>query len=276
MGVETRPTERRTPSGAGQPTPAGGIANPLLSLQGVAVGYHRHSVLRDVQFDVPARAVTALVGVNGSGKTTLLRVVLGLLRPLAGRIDTPGGRFPRVGYVPQIDSSEDLFPVTGEQVVSMGHTPHLGVLGRPSAADRELTRQAMERFGVADLGKRRFHALSGGQRQRLLLARALVSRPELLVLDEPVRGLDLPTSARLVRILSELAKQDGLGVLVATHSLDLVANHADVVALVGKGKVTAGPAARIMTDAVLSEFHGEPVHVGTVAGSRVVVPGIAP
>jgi ABC-type Mn2+/Zn2+ transport system ATPase subunit len=247
--------------------------SPVARLTGVAAGYGRAAVLSGVDLDLPAGAVTALVGVNGSGKTTLLRVLLGLLRPRAGRVERPAGA---VGYVPQVDRSEVLLPVTARQVVLMGCTPGLALLARTGARERTAADAALARFDLGDLADRRFTSLSGGQRQRVMLARALVAEPRLLVLDEPVRGLDLASAARLVAILHDLAHGHGLAVVVATHSLDLVANHADQVALFKDGAVSAGPVSEILTHEVLSRYLDEPVHVGEVAGHRVVVPGDAP
>lgn len=246
---------------------------PIARLSGVAAGYGRSQVLSGIDLEFPGGAVTALVGVNGSGKTTLLRVLLGLLRPITGRVERPDGA---VGYVPQIDRSEGLLPVTARQVVLMGCAPRLSLVGRAGAQERDHADAALARFGVADLANRRVTSLSGGQRQRVLLARALVSSPRLLVLDEPVRGLDLASAARLVAILRDLAHDQGLAVVVATHSLDLVANHADHVALFKDGSVASGPVEEVLTDAVLTRYLDAPVHVGEVAGHRVVVPGISP
>jgi len=248
------------------------IDTPLASLAGVSAGYRRGTVLSQVDLTIPAAQVTALVGVNGSGKTTLLRVLLGLLPPRAGQVQRPAAG---VGYVPQIDRSEGLMPVTAEQVVMMGLTPALGAVRGPTRTDRQAVLTALEHFGAADLAPHLFGALSGGQRQRVLLSRALVARPSMLVLDEPVRGLDLGSSAALVTRLRSLAHDEGLGVVVATHSLDLVANHADQVALFKHGRVRAGAAEQIFTDTVLGEHFGCAVHVGEVAGHRVVVPGKA-
>jgi ABC-type Mn2+/Zn2+ transport system ATPase subunit len=245
----------------------------LVRLESVACGYDARQILRDVTLDLPRGAVTALVGPNGSGKTTLLRVLLGLLPAREGHVVYPAGTPPRVGYVPQTDVSEQRFPVTAVEVVLMGLTPSLGPLGRPGRAHREAARAALERFGIGELAARAFRDLSGGQRQRVLLARGIVADPELLVLDEPTRGLDPGSSSALVALMAGLARERDLAIVVATHSLDLVANHADHVVLVGGGTTRAGPAAEIMTDEVLSAFHGRPILVRSVDGQRVVVPG---
>jgi ABC-type Mn2+/Zn2+ transport system ATPase subunit len=254
-------------SGAASPPGDG----PLVRLCGVSCGYDRRVVLHDVDLDLASGAVTALVGANGSGKTTLLRVLLGLLPALAGRVEYAGARPPRVGYVPQVDLSEVLFPVSALDVVLMGLTPQLGWLTRPRAEHRRAARSALETFGVGDLGPLPFRDLSGGQRQRVLLSRGVVADPELLVLDEPVRGLDFASSATLVETISELAQERGMAVVVATHSLDLVANRADHVALLRRGEFRAGPADEIVTSTVLSEVHGRPITVREVAGQRVVL-----
>ena len=247
-----------------------------LRLVDVACGYGRRTVLEHVDLEVPRQGIVAFVGPNGSGKTTLLRLLLGLIAPRAGRVEHapgPDGRPapPRVGYVPQTDVSEVLFPVTALEVVLMGLTPGLGPVARPSARHEQAALAALARLNVEALAPRQFRSLSGGQRQRVLLARGLVGEPELLVLDEPVRGLDFGSSATLVALIARLARERRMVAVVATHSLDLVANHAGHVALFREGRVRAGPAAEIMTDAVLSEFHGRPLRVHVVGGQRVVV-----
>ena len=270
--MEPRPgATTETPGGGGLPSVA-----PRLRLVDVACGYGRRLVLQEVNLEVPAHGVLALVGPNGSGKTTLLRVLLGLLAPRHGRIERAAGGPPRLGYVPQTDVSEVLFPVSAAEVVLMGLAHARAPLGRLSAAERDAGRRALATMDVADLAGRPFRALSGGQRQRVLLARGIVSDPELLVLDEPVRGLDLASSAALVDRIVQLSRERGIPIVVATHSLDLVANHADHVALFKDGRVRSGPAATVMTDAALSEFLGRPVRVHVLDGQRVVVAGTTP
>lgn len=246
----------------------------LLRVNDLAVGYRRGvDVLSEVSLVVRRGELTALVGRNGSGKTTLMRAVLGLLPARRGRMEFAGGARPRVGYVPQADRSEMRFPVSALEVVLMGLTPGLGALARAGASGHAAALASLDRLHVADLASQRFSALSGGQRQRVLLARALVHEPELLALDEPVRGLDLPSAASLVQLLVREARERNVAVLVATHTLDLVANHADSVALFREGRCAFGPAREMFTDAVLSEHHDAPVMVREVEGQRVVLPG---
>jgi ABC-type Mn2+/Zn2+ transport system ATPase subunit len=212
------------------------------------------------------------VGENGSGKTTTLRVILGLVQPRHGEV-----RWARpdlhVGYVPQVDVSEVLFPVTSLEVVLMGLVPALGPWRRPRAAQRERARAALARLRAEHLCERPFRALSGGQRQRVLLARGIVADPDLLALDEPVRGLDFASAEQLVTMIEQLAAEEDMAVVVATHTLDLVANHADFVALFRDGAVEWGPAEEIFTDERLSHYHRHPMRVRTVEGRRVVLPG---
>jgi ABC-type Mn2+/Zn2+ transport system ATPase subunit len=246
----------------------------LLRATGIAAGYGRFRALQAVDLELRRGWVTALVGPNGCGKTTFLRVLLALLSPQEGRIEWPEGR-ARIGYVPQADASEQIFPVSAREVVLMGLTPGLGLLRRPGQDQLRLCQEALEHFDVARLADRPFRSLSGGQRQRVMLARAIVAGPDLLVLDEPVRGLDFASAATLVASMRMLARERGMAIVVATHSLDLVANYADAVALFKDGRVIAGPTSQILDDAKLTEYLGTPIHVAEVDGVRVVIPADA-
>ncbi|MGQ0552688.1 MAG: metal ABC transporter ATP-binding protein, partial [Planctomycetota bacterium] len=158
----------------------------LMALRGVSCGYGQHTVLSGVDLEVPEHGMLALIGGNGSGKTTLLRVLLGLLAPSAGQLVRPS---LRVGYVPQVDASETLFPLSALEVVLMGLAARQGPCARPGAAEERTALAALELVEAGAFAQRRFRELSGGQRQRVMLARGLAGDPQLLVLDEPVRGL---------------------------------------------------------------------------------------
>lgn len=242
-------------------------------LTDLSVGHGRLAVLTGVNLQFPRGAITALVGANGSGKTTLLRTLLGLLPPLAGQVQRAPGP---VGYVPQIDRSVGLLPLTAEQVVSLGLCPGAPAWRGPSAADHAASRAALDRFGAAAFAERFYADLSGGQRQRVLLARAVVAGPVLLALDEPVRGLDLGSAARLLALLRSLARDDDMALVVATHSLDLVANHADQVALFHDGRVVAGSSHEMLRADRLEQVLGQRLALGSVGGQRVIVPKLGP
>src|SRR5262245_44718252 len=155
----------------------------LVALRAVGVGYHRRPILPPVDLTVRRGTFLGIVGPNGSGKTTLVRTLLGLIPPVAGRVEYPAGRPPRFGYVPQRSDVPRFFPLTTHDMVLMGRYPRRG-LGLPTnALDRQVATDALRRVGLAGMASRPLDTLSGGQRQRALIARALASEPEVLVLD---------------------------------------------------------------------------------------------
>lgn len=199
---------------------------PALLLEDIEAGYEDRTVLRGISARLEAGQSAALLGANGAGKSTLLKVVLGLLEPWAGRV-LVFGQPPRrlnhrrwqIGYVPQLREVDRSFPATVFDVVLMGRVGRLGLARWPTAHDRALVTAALEQVGLADLASRPFGALSGGQQQRVFLARALAQEPDLLVLDEPVAGVDAASRARVGQLLAELQDR-GTPLLVATHDVD--------------------------------------------------------
>jgi ABC-type Mn2+/Zn2+ transport system ATPase subunit len=212
-------------------------AEPLLSAQGAALGYGEVVILRDVTLSVRPGEFWCWIGPNGSGKTTLLRAFLGLLEPLAGRIEGVGRARERgqLGYVPQRSELSDSLPTTVRELVELGL---VGMrLGRQERA--EAVAWALAQVDLTPMAQHAVASLSGGQRQRALLARALVRRPQLLVLDEPTEGLDPPTHAALLRSISAL-QREGLTLVVVTHRIEIARELADHVALFADGRVIAG------------------------------------
>jgi ABC-type Mn2+/Zn2+ transport system ATPase subunit len=227
----------------------------LFAARGLALGYGEAPVLRDVELTVRPGEFWCWIGPNGSGKSTLVRGFLGLLRPLAGEL-TIAARLAdgaRIGYVPQRSELSDALPTTVRELVELGL-----VRSAVARAERgEAARWALERVGLTGLEQRSFWSLSGGQRQRALVARALVRRPELLVLDEPTEGLDVATNDALLETLDALHREAGLTLLVVTHRLEIARERADHVALFVGGCVIAGP-----RDAVLSSAEAERAFAG--------------
>lgn len=193
----------------------------MLSLQGVTSGYRRNLALRDVSLEVAPGETLALLGNNGSGKTTLVRTVLGLVPLLSGRIEIDGRPFSRssqVGYVPQRHTVSGAVPSSVFEVVASGLLTS-GNLWRPlsrSARSRVMT--ALGEVGMEDFSRRRLQELSGGQARRVLIARALVKEPPLVILDEPTAGVDRTSTQQLVASLAAL-KSHGHALVVVTHDL---------------------------------------------------------
>jgi ABC-type Mn2+/Zn2+ transport system ATPase subunit len=207
-------------------TTVSGAAPPALVLDEVTAGYDERQVLAGGQAELRRGQAAALLGPNGSGKSTLLKVVLGLLKPWSGRVEVFGQtpdhldrRRRQIGYVPQIREVDRSFPATVLDLAMMGRIGRLGVFHRPVKRDRELVCDVLEQVGLTELADRSFGALSGGQQQRVFLARALVQEPDLLVLDEPVAGVDSESRERIGKLLSEL-RDGGKPMLIATHDLE--------------------------------------------------------
>jgi ABC-type Mn2+/Zn2+ transport system ATPase subunit len=239
----------------------------LLRLHGVSAGYGGTAVLRDVDLTVRPGGFTGVVGPSGSGKTTLLRVLLGTLAPQHGTLE----RAPdlRVGYVPQLQTVSWDFPVTVAQCVLMARRPE-HPWPWPSRGERADVAAALDRLGIGDLADRHIRELSGGQQQRMFLARALVRRPQLLLLDEPTSGVDVQTRHEVLHLLAGLAAE-GVSVLLTTHDLNGMAAHLPhLVALNGR-VVATGPPDEVIRPAVLEEVYGARLDVLRHLGIPVVV-----
>ena len=215
-------------------------------------------MIEDVSFEVEPGSRVALLGPNGGGKTTLLRVLLGELTPMAGTVDLRA----RCATVPQTERSRLDFPVSALDVALMGALPRLPWWRRPTHADREAARAALDRVGVGERAAGTFGELSGGQRQRVLIARGLVQDAGLLLLDEPFSGLDVPSAKGLEVLIGELAGE-GRGIVSATHDLSQ-ARRWDRVLCLNHRQIAFGAPADVLGRAVLEE---------TYAGAIVEIPG---
>lgn len=241
----------------------------LVRFDRVTLGYGREPVLAGLSFVIPENDFLGFVGPNGSGKTTIIRALLGTLAPLAGTITkVPGLRF---GYVPQRDHVDSLYPLTVADVVIMGRYDRIPIGRRPTEADREKVRQALEQVGIPDLARRRLAGLSGGQKQRTLIARALVGEPSVLVLDEPTTGMDLVSTTQILGLIRDLHAIRRLTVVMVSHALNEVANYVHRIGLVFGNRLRLGSVAEIINEQVLSEVYGLPVEVNSFDGHRVVV-----
>ncbi|MFJ2187512.1 ABC transporter ATP-binding protein [Kitasatospora sp. NPDC087861] len=231
-----------------------------LALDSVSVELAGARLVHDVALDAAAGQVVGLVGPNGSGKSTLLRCVYRALRPAAGAVRLDGDDLHaltareaarRVAALPQEHSAE--FDFTVAEVVAMGRLPHRRGLGGPGAGDHARCTGALRRVGAEHLAGRGFLSLSGGEKQRVLIARALVQEPRLLVLDEPTNHLDI---AHQLDVLA-LVRQAGPTVLTALHDLNLAAGHCDLLYVLRAGRIVAsGPPAEVLRTDLLAEVFG--------------------
>lgn len=250
-----------------------GLGTPIVELKEVTAGYDGQQVLSAVSLRVMPGDFVGLLGPSGSGKTTLLRTVLGAARIFRGEVvvngAAAGGRSVPAGYVPQLETIDWNFPVTVEEVVLMGCTRRNPFLPWHRKEDRELAGEMMERLGIAHLYRRHIRELSGGQQQRVFLARALVSNPALLLLDEPTSGVDIKTRDEVMHLLHELNHQ-GITVLMTTHEINAVAAHLPWLVCL-KGQILAeGPPSEVISPDILRETYGAEMPVIEYQGLTLV------
>jgi ABC-type Mn2+/Zn2+ transport system ATPase subunit len=246
---------------------------PVLELDGVSVRYAGTSALEQVTLHIRRGDQVAVVGPNGAGKSTLFNVITGILKPHAGTVRIAGSG-PQghicVGYVPQRNQIDWRFPVTVTDVVMMGRVGKIGMLRRPGTIDRQQVQAALAQVDLLDLAARQIGELSGGQQQRVFLARALAQEAELLLLDEPLAGLDIPSQEAISRILARL-RGAGMTLLVATHDLNQAAEQFDRMILLNRRVVAFGTPADVLTTANLARAYGGQLHVVHTTEGDVVV-----
>jgi len=199
----------------------------LITSKDAAFGYEGKVVVDGLSFAVNEGDYLCIVGENGSGKSTLMKGLLGLLRPKAGTIEMGDGlRQTQIGYLPQQTAAQKDFPASCFEVVLSGRLNSRGLLPFYGSNDRQIASANMAKLGILDLKKRSFRALSGGQQQRVLLARALCATEKLLLLDEPVSGLDPLVTAELYQAIGELRRDTGITVIMISHDINAAVEHA--------------------------------------------------
>lgn len=241
----------------------------LVTFDRATLGYGRRVVLSDLTFEIPEGDFLGLVGPNGAGKTTILRTILGSLEPMSGKVTVRSGL--RFGYVPQRDSVDYNFPLKVLDVVLMGRYDRIGLGRRPTAVDRDLALRALMQVGIAHLAEQQLSSLSGGQKQRTLIARALVGKPDILVLDEPTNGMDLVSTTQILSLVRDLHEQRHMTVLMVSHALNEVANYVNRIALTMEGAFRIGAVQEIVNEETLTSMYGLPVEVDEMHGHRIIV-----
>jgi ABC-type Mn2+/Zn2+ transport system ATPase subunit len=238
----------------------------LVDLDQATFSYAGVPVLRDVSLTVRPRDFVGVVGPSGSGKTTLLRLLMGVVTPQSGTVHRRDG--VAVAYVPQLETVNWNFPVTVAECVLMGRSGRS--LPWPSRHERTEVARVLDRLGIGELAHRHIRELSGGQQQRMFLARALLRRPELLLLDEPTSGVDVISRHDMLHLLGEL-NAEGVAILLTTHDLNGVAAHLPQLVALNVSVIAIGTPHEVITAPVLEQVYGAPMDVLEHLGMPVVL-----
>jgi zinc/manganese transport system ATP-binding protein len=254
----------------------------VVSLTGGAVAAGGRTIWRGVDLRVDAGQFVAVLGPNGVGKSTLIKAVLGLMPLAAGQLRVlgmaPGQANHRIGYLPQRRSFDSGLRIRGVDVVRLGLDGHRFGLPRPgdrssrASERRRRVDQVIELVGATAYAHRPIGQVSGGEQQRLLIAQALVTRPELLLLDEPLDSLDLPNQANVAALIADICA-DGVAVMLVAHDVNPILGYLDRVIYLAHGGAVEGPPDEVITSAVLSDLYETPVEVLHTSDGRPVVVG---
>ena len=230
-----------------------------LEIHDLTVAYHRKPVLWGIDLVVPRGKLIGIVGPNGAGKTTLIKAVMGLVPISSGWVKIFGQPFKkslrRVGYMPQRESVDWDFPVSVMDVVLMGRYGQLGLLKRPTRADREVARECLDKVHMLPFANRQISNLSGGQQQRVFLARALTQQSDLYFMDEPFAGVDAATESAIITVLRELREQNKT-VLVVHHDLPSAREYFDMLVLLNMRLIAFGPTKEVFRPDLLQQTYG--------------------
>jgi manganese/iron transport system ATP-binding protein len=248
------------------------VQAPSISAKGVTVQYDGTRALDEVSFELERGERVAVVGPNGAGKSTLFKVIAGVLQPTHGQVTLFGVEPQKhicVGYVPQRSQVDMSFPVNVRDVVMMGRIGQLGVLRWPTRRDRQLVQESLELVAMADLASRQIGELSGGQQQRVFIARALAQGAEIMLMDEPLTGLDVKSQEDILHILDELHRRK-VTVLVATHDLNQAAHCFDRVMLLNRRLIGLDYPDKVFTSVLLWQAYGDQLRLVETKGGMMV------
>ena len=252
----------------------------ILAVDGISVRLGGREVLREVSFAIRPGEFTGLIGSNGAGKTTLLRVILGLQAPSAGSVRIGGRvrsrRNPLIGYVPQKFMLDPDMPLRARDLVGLGLDAHRLGFARPSRARRDRVEEMLHAVAAERFADARVGTLSGGEQQRVLIAHALISRPRLLLLDEPLANLDLRSGQEIVTLLASIAAEHQIAVLISAHEMNPLLDVMDRIVYIAGGRAASGKTNEVVRSDVLTRLYGHRVDVVHVHGRVLVVAGREP
>jgi zinc/manganese transport system ATP-binding protein len=257
--------------------PGDGAADAVLRVEDVSVALGGRPILDRVSFSVEPGGFCGLIGSNGAGKTTLLRVILGLIAPSGGRVEVAGGirsrRNPQIGYVPQKILLESDMPLRARDLVGLGLDGHRFGLPKPTAKRRHAVTEMLDAVGATRFADARVGHLSGGEQQRVMIAQALICRPKLLLLDEPLANLDIRSAAEVVDLLARIAGEQRIAILLSAHDMNPLLPVMDRVVYLADGRAASGPTEQVVRTDTLSRLYGHHVEVIHVQGRVLVVSG---
>ncbi len=250
-------------------------ADEVLSVQGVSVSLSGRQILRDVSFAIRPGEFNGLIGSNGAGKTTLFRVILGLEPAASGRVMVAGHsrsrRNPAIGYVPQKINLDPDVPLRARDLVALGLDGHRFGMPLPSRHRREQVDEMLAAVDATRFADARVGTLSGGEQQRVMIAHALISRPKLLLLDEPLANLDIRSGQEVVTLLASIVAAQGIAVLISAHEMNPLLPVMDRIVYLAAGRAVSGTVDQVVRSETLSALYGHPIEVLRVHGRILVV-----
>jgi len=241
---------------------------PIFDVKNLNFRVGDQNILSNISLEIYSAEYIAIIGPNGGGKTTLIRILLGLDKPTSGEIRIFGkslsdfNEWHKIGYVPQRATHVDVnFPGSVEDIVKMGRTSRRGLFSKESVKEREIVIDAMEKMDVYDLKDKMIGTLSGGQRQRVMIARALASKPEILILDEPNTGVDMPSQKRFYALLRDLNKQEKITIVFITHDIGVIADDIARLFTINEKAIICNDPKKVMSCEDMSELYGIDAHL---------------
>jgi zinc transport system ATP-binding protein len=241
---------------------------PIFDVKGLSFHVGEQTILQNINFQIYNGEYIAIIGPNGGGKTTLIRMLLGLEKPSSGEIRLYGKKLSefkewyKIGYVPQRAAHVDAnFPATVEDIVNMGRVARRGFFAGMSKEDKEKVEDAMKKMDILPLRERMVGTLSGGQRQRVMIARALASSPEILILDEPNTGVDVVSQQRFYKLLAKLNKEEGITILFITHDIGVIADDIGRLFTINQKATICNDPKKVLSCEEMSELYGIDAHL---------------
>jgi len=249
------------------------VSENILEVQEVDVRLSARKILDGVSFKIAPGEFTGLIGSNGAGKTTLFRVILGLQAPSAGSVYFGGPGERSIGYVPQKFLLDPDLPMRARDLVGLGLDAHRLGVPRPSRTRSARVEEMLDAVDARGFADTRVGRLSGGEQQRILIAHALIGRPRLLLLDEPLANLDLRSAHEVVALLARITREQGIAVLISAHEINPLLGVMDRIVYLAGGRAASGSTEEVVRADVLSELYGHHVDVLNVHGRVLIVAG---